>query len=315
MIDLAGTVSVSDTSEFTGTTILPIAGQMGGAYSQDGTDGGLVCGNPSALQITGDMSFSVWCRYSTLGTASRIFSKYSSTNNDRGYNFGKIATDLFRFNFQQNAGSFDSNHYVESVTAAEADRVYHVCGTFDAGNEAKIYINGFLDNTDSVSIPSSINNSGENFCLGRESHDANWMDGEYWNLRIWDRVISEEEVKRLFYDPMCGSNAPRGVRRRGQDFGGTSNSFLGQGIASSFTSGENNEVFNNALGNGSTNRVVSLNERTATDTYTSHAFEADRVINEEMPIDYVDIEYDTDHADNTATDDILGSMMVFGSIK
>ena len=122
-------------------------------------------------------------------------------------------------------------------------------------------------------------------------------------------------MKRLFFDPMCRSNAPRGVRRRGQEFGGNTNSFVGQGIASSFTDGENNEVFNNALGNATSIRMVSLNERTAVDTYSSHTFEVDRVINEEMPIDHIDIEYDTDHADNTASGDILGSMMVFGSIK
>jgi len=90
--------------------------------------------------------------------------------------------------------------FVETVPSV-ATGWHHLVGTWQSGTEMKIYLDGILENTDSTSIPSSINTASKSIFLGSEgrlSNEGHYLTGLLDDARIYNHVLSDAQVKNLY---------------------------------------------------------------------------------------------------------------------
>lgn len=94
-----------------------------------------------------------------------------------------------------------ADNTVESITDNEdiiLNKWYFIVGTYNQ-RFLKLYINGNLVNQRAVSKPLSINNPGD-LTIGRMNSPAYpyWVNGTIDKVRIYNRSLSNDEIKQLF---------------------------------------------------------------------------------------------------------------------
>jgi hypothetical protein len=155
------------------------------SMSFDGIDEYFTAGNPSSLQITGNLTLSAWVKRDSTSTSSnyQIIGKDNVTTGIRAYalvrntSTGKAQFNIWKSNVLYN---------VQSTTTINNDQWYHVMAVND-GSDLKIYVNGVLENTN-VGGGGTIDNASTNFQIG--SRQASSNEG-YWNgnideVAVWD---------------------------------------------------------------------------------------------------------------------------------
>ena len=134
------------------------------SFEFDGVDDYVNIGNPSALQITGALTLSVWTKLSSsVGTQSCIMSKDSGAAvGQRAFSFwGKIVNKPVFYIW--NGGS---SYNVGGTTNIADDTWHHVAVVYLPSTSLRIYVDGVLEGTNTTSIPASINNANYDFKLG-----------------------------------------------------------------------------------------------------------------------------------------------------
>ena len=176
------------------------------SFNFDGTDDYISLNDPF---FNGDSSVSSFTFYTLfkvdeLGTSSsdqnHIFTKegYWRTIGLRAGYDQKIA-------FRGSQPSPQNYFEITSISNYEVDTWYNVVITFNSG-ELKLYINGVLDNTETI-IYSSLDwsylaqgNSTSTNHIGNSlaaNGPKNYFDGDIDDLMYWDRVLSDEEIDLL----------------------------------------------------------------------------------------------------------------------
>lgn len=159
-------------------------------------------GNPSAVQITGNITLSAWVNPTTLPTVNGTFFFIAG----KGYDSGSSPdTEGYLLRFTQNfgiptlqCGSYENgnNHIVSwdyggSITTGNW---YHLACRFD-GSTWKIYSNG----TEQVSVTDSTGAQAndEAFLIGAESIDgspARYFNGIIDDVRLYNRALTPTEI-------------------------------------------------------------------------------------------------------------------------
>ena len=99
------------------------------------------------------------------------------------------------FKVKDKATKRGSNLY--SGTILDKMTWHHVVATFVPGKSMRIYIDGKLDAEKKENIPTVLDHDQEVFHLGRTSKNNNYS-GVLSNLHLYNRAITEEEVKALY---------------------------------------------------------------------------------------------------------------------
>jgi len=152
-------------------------------------------GNPTELQITGALTISAWVKINSTSPAQVcIVSKDNVT--DRSYDlWGRIAADGFpRFViYNSNTG-----YSVSGTTDLKDNQWHHIVAVFTPNTSMKIYVDNVLENTNSTSIPSSIDNDPANFEIGRFGYGTYPMDGKIDEVAIFNRALDSTEISALY---------------------------------------------------------------------------------------------------------------------
>jgi hypothetical protein len=176
-----------------------VDGKIGKAISFDGNDDVVVIGGSyslnSPLSITGtSISIATWIKRigDALQTREQIVEKNPTCN---GYDFAierATLTPSVRFGFGGACVVFNT------VSSILNNQWYHLAGTYD-GNQVKLYINGNLDKV--YSETRSISWGNRELAIGRNRDSLGWgLNGTIDELRIYNRALSEEEIKELYYN-------------------------------------------------------------------------------------------------------------------
>ncbi len=88
-----------------------------------------------------------------------------------------------------------SGQLTSSSNTISAKQWYHVVATSDPNDGLKLYVDGKLEDTDSVT---SIASSGSPVWIGAEDNHNSYFDGKISDARIYNRGLSKYEVKRLY---------------------------------------------------------------------------------------------------------------------
>ena len=176
------------------TTTSPVIGKVGQALQFNGSSQYInVGGNSGVLNITGDITLSVWVKTTTTGTFM-ILNKTSGagTNgyeiylNDGGTTPGQ---PTFRIN------SVSSTNGVTSSVTVNDGRWHIVTGTL-SGLNAKIYIDGVLQGSNTITT-ATLSNSSASFEIGARAGSL-FFPGSIDEARVYNRALSAAEVAALY---------------------------------------------------------------------------------------------------------------------
>lgn len=172
-------------------------GNENNAYSFDGQNDYIDCGNGQSVNISGtnsEITMSCWFKANDVNSGQNLISKGRDYTSNYGYHLN--------VNNNKNRGLYrllsGENNIVHTNDVLLTNNWYHVLTFFD-GNESKIYLNGISHNT--TSQPGEIGPSSTNLIIGCHSpYPPTWytFDGIIDDIRIYNRALSENEVQALY---------------------------------------------------------------------------------------------------------------------
>ena len=181
------------------TTIGYGTGKIGNAVDLEASSSNRLVISDAAqtgLDITGNMSASVWIKGESISSSNTIFSKFKLITNGYSYMLrlynGKINGLL--------SGDGDNSTQITGGTTLSTGTFYHIFFIYD-GSKVYLYLNNSSDATP-VSYSSGIYNSSIDFSVGCYFSDAGtgvgFFDGLVDELIIWNTALTEAERTRVY---------------------------------------------------------------------------------------------------------------------
>ena len=156
-------------------------------------------GNPTELQITGQLSISLWFKTST-SSGVRLVSKDNGSSN-RCYGAYINAGQLGFFIFKNNV--FNS---VLSNISNSNDNNWHNAVFINNGTSLSIYIDGVL-RTSTNTAGGTIDNDVVDFEIGRRQDSTQYFDGQIDEVAIFDTALNAGQIYNDIYQPTAtGTN-------------------------------------------------------------------------------------------------------------
>ena len=159
-------------------------------------------------------SLSVWANISEdINEKSKhtiVFERDSKGHDLCGnYSSGNYGLTIYEGKFAFETSTYENNICSQTRTFIEEnilkDKFYFITSIYDKVTKTqKIYINGNLMVTDNVGDSLRTYN-GATFRIGRNTTAYPWL-GLIDDLRIYDRALSEDEIKELYYLKNCECN-------------------------------------------------------------------------------------------------------------
>ncbi len=183
----AGRVVISATT----SEIALVPGTLGQALEFDGTDDLVTAGDDTSTRLNRDFTLAAWVYFKDVSNYRAILS-----HDDGEWYFLKNNTS----NKLALAETFVSVD-VEANTSLVANTWYHAVVTVGPGTPATVtfYLNGVNDGSGETSSTYDDNATSKPVVIGSASEGgADNMEGIIDDVRIYDRALSAEEVKRMF---------------------------------------------------------------------------------------------------------------------
>ena len=171
-------------------------------------------GNIGDKELTNtDITITAWIQADALATNALmvIVSKYNAGGDQSYYlaTFDAGGDDTHQVRgFIQDSGadslSFNSN------TDLVAGRQYHVAMTFDSGTGTiKLYLDGVLDGTQTDPTVGDIDSNVAPILIGsRVGGTERYFDGLIDDVRIYNRVLTESEIRSVMNEPFAAFQHP-----------------------------------------------------------------------------------------------------------
>lgn len=166
------------------------------SFEFDGSTDFISVGNNS-LGITGALTISAWVKMSSTSGQSQdcIISKDNGST-QRSYTlWGKTSFSSSPIAYIWNGAS---NYSVQATTNIEDDQWHHVMLVYVPSTSLSIYVDGTLENTNTTSIPSSINNANTNINIGRFGNGTFALTGNIDEVAVWDSDLSAIDVTAIY---------------------------------------------------------------------------------------------------------------------
>jgi hypothetical protein len=209
--ELSGTVHDSTSNANNGTpnnVVQGVEGKIDGADYFNGVNANVNVTNSPSLNPTSQMTLEFWASIGNLSADSggyrRIVSKGRSWI-DGGYHIN-LEKGYPRFAIRTN----NAQQTVTATTLPDLKQWYYIVGTYN-GSSLRIYINGTLENENSVTGP--LQNSNGTLLIGCETSDQRYFNGSIDEVRISDVARNASWIKTC-YNSM---NDPSGFIRVGAE--------------------------------------------------------------------------------------------------
>lgn len=192
-----------------GTTITA----PGNALDLDGLDDYVGLGNPSPLEILGDLTISAWVRWSgnTTATSQTIVSRTVDGDlevENVNYWLHIETNGQLRFFYETGAGA-DVN--VLSTSSINQNEWVHVAVTrsVTANSDVTFFINGNEDNqVTGLTNPSGGSDPGQEVWIGAKNQLlGSYFDGQLDEVRIWNTARSQSQINNNISSTLSGSES------------------------------------------------------------------------------------------------------------
>ncbi len=167
-----------------------VDGKMGGALDFDGVDNYVNCGNDESLDITDTLTISLWAKVPAI-TGPNVFIG-SGTDWQSAYSFFIRESNQISFAFNDNG---TRKYYIHTVPEIDTSW-HHFVASYNSGTE---YV--YLDNVKYIasSLDSSVARNFNTVKIGYVGGvSPPRYDGLIDDVRIYNRVLSEEEIQDLY---------------------------------------------------------------------------------------------------------------------
>ncbi len=160
--------------------------------------------------ITNEITLTAWVNIS-IGTRQTMLDRFlCGAVNERSFEFDIDTTGEVNFSLCGD-GSVGDSVWLKSVGVVSSDTWTHLAATSD-GTTMKIYINGVPDLNTGIP-PSGIHVSAANLNIGRWLYSSpnDWyypFNGKLDEVRIYNRALSESEIKKLAALPNASNPSP-----------------------------------------------------------------------------------------------------------
>lgn len=144
-----------------------------------------------------DWTLSLWVRPSSFGSIEGIFGKSLAGGTPGRWGFymlGKVPYFLFHASVQ---------YAIAGISGLVALTWYHLCVTVDRSGYIRMYINSILN--DSLDISSEFSYDLQTNIITRfgsyndgAGSPGNYLDGKVDDTRVYNRVLSTDEIKALY---------------------------------------------------------------------------------------------------------------------
>jgi hypothetical protein len=197
-------------------------GKFGNGGEFDGSDDYVDTGITDNIQ-NGDFTVSLWMNPNTDGASSGRLVNKDPTGNGWSLSYGDPGNNRLRFFVR---GMDDVS--LDTGSIIDIGNWYHVIGVFDnTNNNRYLYVNGTLEaiNMSDTGTP-NINSAAIAIAAEAEDNTINF-DGQIDEVRIYNRALSESEVKDLYLwapGPVAHYNLDRGEGTTAYDISGNGNS-------------------------------------------------------------------------------------------
>lgn len=164
-----------------------VDGRIGNALDFDGVDDYVDCGNTDSLNITGNITVSLWVNTDTVasGTHRSYLIKGDTSYALKQNSWGRIEFFVYIGGWQ--AVTYPVDDTFNSVW-------HHLAGTYD-GSQIKLYVDGIL--RDTKNYTGEIGTNASIVSIGSDSGTRRYCDARIDDARIYNRAISIIEIKKL----------------------------------------------------------------------------------------------------------------------
>lgn len=195
-----------------------VSGKIGNsAISFDGVNDYVDIGNPSALQIIGQISLSAWVNVDVFGDGSNGCAGFCSAIIEKGFSGGKEAYVLriqyptARLTHELAVLSYDGtdNGTYWAKTGWNTGVWHHVVGVYNGTNWI-LYFDG--ENVAQTSDGTGAISSGVAVTIGAaiiNGSPVRYFDGSIDDVRIYNRALSSTDVAELYAYPTVTTSIPR----------------------------------------------------------------------------------------------------------
>ena len=159
----------------------------------DGVNDYIDVGNPSSLQITGNLTLSTWVKTSMTSTGF-VISKDNLSN--RNYAL-VVAMDGGTLKARFFIVKSNTLVNVTSNTINVGDNNWHHIVGVNDGTDLKIYVDGNLENTNS-GAGGTIDNDSVDLNIGRRGDNNLFFSGKLDETAIWNTALSSDAVQEIY---------------------------------------------------------------------------------------------------------------------
>jgi Concanavalin A-like lectin/glucanases superfamily len=167
------------------------AGEVGEAFSLNGTDAFVLAPDVPDLDPTSAGSQDAWVKFNQLPSVAGHIMEIIGKGGF-GTDFDLQAEADNRFHFYIAAGA-----EVSSTTTIQTGVWYHVAGTWDSKTGLKIYVNGVLEGTNAALVTRTA--SGAALMIGNQpAFGPRLFNGLIDEVQVFDRALTAAEVETIF---------------------------------------------------------------------------------------------------------------------
>jgi len=168
-------------------------GKFGKALSYDGVDDYMEVADSSSLHIADRLTVAMWVKVESFSSFQHFISKFEWVAGKRlGFKIWQDSEKKVVFAY----GDGSTSSAITSTQTIEEGQWYHIAAVL--GDYEEIYINGSLDKQESRG---PLDFSTQPLIIGaNENASGNFFNGIIDEVRIYNRALSENEIKMLYYN-------------------------------------------------------------------------------------------------------------------
>lgn len=170
-----------------------VTSRFGKALRFDGVDDYVDLGDPEVVRNLDSITVSAWFKPDKIKW-HRVVAKWDAGKSE----FILYPSNNGKVRFYVSVGG--EIYYVESVSSYSPGNWYHMVGVYDKG-DLKIFINGDIENQITVTSALPIDYNGAKLGIGSSPGTPQYFaDGTIDEVRIYNRALSEAEIKQHYYN-------------------------------------------------------------------------------------------------------------------
>jgi hypothetical protein len=178
-------------------------GKYGTGLNFDGNGDIVTAGTGSSISITGAITVEAWVNVSALPASNKGYSIVAKDKNTggRAYTLDLLtsagcAGTCFRF-YISGGGNLTTNEVAATTNQVQANKWYHVVGTYIPSTSMHIYVNGILADTNTVTSPlASIPTATANLTIGGREYAGveDYFNGTIDEPKIFNYSRSASQI-------------------------------------------------------------------------------------------------------------------------